>query len=112
MTARWTPRPGDLVPVYGTLDGTRYAVVLATSRHKRTYDVVAAHDDLHRAYASEGDTLDMTARVRWFRHTQRVLEDGCFGSDVCEPGSWCVDGDGHAICDVLYGTPLPGEATT
>lgn len=93
-------RPGDLVSVYGSSDGARYASVLATSRHKAVYDELAAFNDLHLAYLSEGDTLDMTARCRWFRHTRKVLEHGCFGPD-CEPGSWCEEGDGQAWADVL-----------
>lgn len=102
------PQPGDLVAVRGAIDGTRWGVILATSRHKRTCDPVTAHDELYRAYLSDGGTLDMTARARWFSHTQRVVDLGCVGPD-CEPGSWCEDGDGQAWVDVLYGTPVGGE---
>lgn len=97
--------PGDLIPVCGDSDGARYAVVLSTSRHKRTYGDIDARNDLHRMYAAEGDTLDRTARVVWHRHTRRVLDNGCMGPE-CAPGSWCEDGEGLAWVRVLCGIPL------
>jgi hypothetical protein len=100
----WNPQPGELVPVYGAHDGTRYAVVLSTSRHRRQVDPFEARADLAAQYGAEGDELVDVTRARWFRHTVRVVDDGCLGPD-CGPGAWCEDGDGAVWCSVLYGRP-------
>lgn len=84
--------PGDMIPTWGEHRGL--GVVLATSRHKRTYDEAKARRDL------EAEGCGVPKVWIWHSHTQRYLDNyGC--AEECEVGTWCSEGDGAAWVRVL-----------
>lgn len=92
-------QPGDFTPALG--DCGPYVVVLATSRHKRTYERAAAEQDLRVQLINEGWEIERFRTMRWYSHTANVDAWSCFG-DWCTVGSFCSGGDGQAWVEILY----------
>lgn len=116
-------KPGDIVSAH--VDGdSAMGVVLATNRHKHSWPIIDAREDLAAGVIDEEgwpDHADLgypfgreqaMARVLavvkesrpdyWRSVTQREIDDGshyCMGE--CEPGSWCADGAGKKWVKVL-----------
>ena len=101
-------RPGSLMPMWG--DRARYGVVLASSRHKRTYDKASAFTDLEAMFAAENRRLESTEVWTLFSHTKAARENGCYGDCEAAEWSWCAEGDGKAWRRVLVGIEAPEEA--
>ncbi len=77
--------------------GCLYAVVLSTSRHKRTYDRHQAERDLNAQLASERCETERVEVVELRSHTRAYLEAyGCEPECEWNVGPCCTDGDGAA----------------
>ena len=95
------PKPGSTTSCYSDARGLRWgtAVVLATSRHKTTYAVADAVQDLTDMYTADGATVEFE-RTRWssVRESDREFIDE-------EAGAWHSEGSGSAWVDALCGYP-------
>lgn len=79
-------------------------VVLATSRHRRVITAAAGAELLDVPLA---DCDEMIWRSVITAEIEMGFHD-CSGDD-CEPGSWCVEGQGRAWVLVLYPPFVPDD---
>lgn len=93
--------PGSFMWMYEPPNS--YAVVLASSGHRRTYNDATAKDAIRRTAHADGRRITRWEYATLFSHTAEIVHYGCLCDDP--ESQMCADGDGKAWRRIVIGVP-------